>query len=363
MNELVKFITDAKAPELPADRAATWSLIGRGKLVMDQGLQQRSHTLRTLLLDYEKMEALALTQALDKYKATHTEMVAFRRSYTTFLDQAVDQCMTSEKEYDPRTNDIFRKATARNLELREEAQRKVNASNAKATEIATFNAHYKNEWYRLAAAYRTTLDTIIHNAYTTCLQQKIPADNVHIAITAATSAMNTTRPPELVKIQRVLIPDAEATTLFGSIAAPNWPAIYKEYVEKLNTTFSMYANDLAAADAVVEQLSIQFNAEQAQAQQQVNTQAAATVLTETASIVIATPEGLKPITETSRIKIETKSEVWVVAIQSAFLANFQKCFPMLGNKDYSLINIKQQAAALDAAGVKVSGIEYETIKK
>ncbi len=361
LNELVLYAQNE--PKLPADRQTTWDLMGRAKLVMDKGLQLRSLEIQTIFRDYEKMDAVKLAEALAMYNKKYKEMVAFRKGYTKYLDMAIDQCMILEKSYEPATNETYKKVAAFELSEREKANKKVLEQSAKNNEIAAFNAHVKNEYYRLAAGYSAGLNKIIHDAHVMCLTQKTPVDNVHVAISAAKSAMLLEKPGLMQKFNRTHITDPEAQALFAACHKPDWAGIFKEASEALTEKFSMYAHDLAAADVVVQQATIDFNAQAVQASNELAQVQAATVLTESAFVLTATPEGLKPITEVSKIAIVDDSQAWVVAIMAAFMGNFQKCFPTLRVKKYSQITIQQMAAALDAAGIKVADVKYSDIKK
>jgi len=90
---------------------------------------------------------------------------------------------------------------------------------------------------------------------------------------------------------------------------------------------------------------------------------AATTLIEQANNFSAAPAGMKSVIELTRIKILDNDQKWIVTIIAAFLANFQKAFSKVGVKLYSKLTVSQMAKALDDAGVKVEGIEYEEIKK
>jgi hypothetical protein len=175
--------------------------------------------------------------------------------------------------------------------------------------------------------------------------------------------MKDVRPPALEKFARSLVTDAEAAAIFKTIPQPQWAEIYKAEIEALKEKFSMYANDLASAEVVLEQTQVQFDAQLQQQQQQLQATSAAVVLTEQANVTFATGGGFKPVTETSKIKIVDDNQRWVVAIMSAFMAHFQKCITFVKVKKYSELKIAQMAAALDQAGVKVEGIEYEPITK
>lgn len=365
MADLVKYAEPIA--ELPADRQNSWLLMGRGKLVMDKALQAKVLELQIVLKDYATITIAnvgTLTEKLALYRKLHTAIIDSRKEYTQYLDLVKEQCMKFEKQYDPEDNAEYQGAARHELLLREQATAAANSTANKNAEKASFIAHVKNEWFRIVDDYRNSLSAIVHQAYTTCLSQKIPADKIEPAIVAAKAAMKTTQPPQMVKYKRMLIPDNEAIEIFNSIAKPDWAAVYKEAIASIEDKFSMYINDLASADAVLQQTTIQFNAEQQQAKNDLAARQAATVLEESAiGSITSMPEGFKQITETSCIAIETKNPKWVAKIMAAFLANYEAAFSKLRNSDYSKINIEQMAKALDAASVKVEGINYEEIKK
>jgi len=250
-NPLVLYTNDA--PQLPADRTASWLLMGRAKMKMDAGLALKALEIQKLLLPYAIIGKVfgpdgklipfkdwpadakeytkkipELTAMLTSYRKLYDDMVEFRKGYTCFLDMAKEQCMSVEKTYEPKTSTSYAKAAAFELELRLQVTATTNATNAKNDEITGFTAHCKNEYLRLSAQYRQDLAQIIHDAYMTCLKQKTPEDMVHVAVTAAKAAMFDTKPQEMGKYKRTLLPDAEAIAIFTALHKPDWQQIYKE---------------------------------------------------------------------------------------------------------------------------------------
>lgn len=385
-NPLVLYVGDT--PQLPADRQASWLLMGRAKMKMDKGLELKALEIQKLFAPYAIIGKVfttdgkmipfkdwpadakeytnsvpALTTALAEYRKLQLEMVEFRKGYTSFLDMAKDQCMAVEKTYDPKTSTSYAKAAAFELELRVQITNAANATASKNDEISGFTAHCKNEYMRIAAQYRQDLAQIIHDAYMQCITQRTPVDMSIVAINAAKDAMKVVKAQEMGKYKRTLLTDPEAVEIFGKLHKPDWIEMYKDALKNLADKFSMYPNDLASADVVIEQEAVQFNAIVVEQNNELGSQMAATTLQEQANMFSSAPAGMKAVTELTRIKIIDNDQRWVVTVMAAFMANFQKAFSKVGVKLYSKLTIAQMAKALDDAGVKVEGIEYEDIKK
>jgi hypothetical protein len=351
-------------PPLPAEKQKVWNLMGQAKVAMDQALQKAALEIQPILANYTTMDHPALEKAIAAYKETHKKMVGIRQDYTGYLDAAKDMCMATERLYDPKTNETFIGATRRELELREAAHKAAQAIYAKQSEEQLFRQFIVNEYADMVNGYKTSLFAIIQQAYTSCLEQRTPETNIHIAITAAVAAMRETRPREMGKYDRKIITDAEAMKIFESVPPPNWQNIYNDAAEYLKARFKLYANDLANADKALDAQKDMFAKQQQEQQQQHEATQAANTLLAQATIPVVTPPGMKPIIETTVIEIPTVLDWgWEIRIVAAFLANAQVCQAKVKTKKGGALTTGQMAAALDAAGIKVEGIKYAELKK
>lgn len=356
-------------PPLPENKQRVWNLIGQSKMAMDQRLQALELTIQQILPNYMAMDHPALAKAIAEYKDHHAKMISIRKSFSGFLDDAKAMCMTIEKKWDPANpaNETFQLAEKREFELRESALNAANAANLKTAEEQKFKTFIVNEYHDMVSGYRLALSKIVQDAYNACLSQKTPVENVHIAATAAVGAMRMVRPRVMNKMERKYVSDAEAMKLWEGIPEPGkdgtYQKVFNEAFEAMKTKFSLYANDLANSEMALAQQQELFEKQQQQQQQQAEAERAANTLLSQATVPIVTPAGMKPITETTEIKIEDYSDEWVAKIMAAFLANFQVCMEKVRVKKKSKLDISQMAAALDAAGVKVEGVEYVTLKK
>jgi hypothetical protein len=338
--------------------------MGQAKVAMDLALQKCALEIQQHLANFPTMDQPTLDKALTAYKETYKKMVSVRQGYTSYLDAAKDMCMATERQYDPKTNETYKAATAQEFKLREDALKIAAATNAKSTEEQLFRQFVVNEYADMVQGYKTELFKIIQQAYTTCLEQRTPAENVTPAITAAVAAMRDVRPRTMGKYDRKIVTDAEAMKLFEAVTPPTWQNHFNDAIEFLKAKFKLYANDLANAEKALEQQKITFEQQQTeQTQAHEATQAANTLLAQ-ATIPIVTPPGMKPIIETTVIDIPTVLDwEWELRIISAFLAHAPVCKPKVKTKKGGALTTAQMAAALDAAGVSVDGIKYSELKK
>jgi hypothetical protein len=351
-------------PPLPEGKQQLWNLMGQAKVAMDQALQRAALEIQQHLANFPTMDQPALDKALAAYRETHKKMVGIRQNYTGYLDAAKDMCMGTERTWDPKTNETYKAAVAREFTLRDEAQKKATTDQAKTTEEQMFRAFVVNEYADMVLGYKTEQFKIIQQAYTTCLEQRTPVENTTVAITAAVAAMREVRPRSMNKYDRKLVTDAEAMKLFEAVTPPTWQNHFNDAIEFLKAKFKLYGNDLANADKALEQHKITFEQQQQTQQNDHEAATAATTLLAQATIPIVTPAGMKPIIETTVIEVPTVLDWgWEMRIVAAFLSNAQICQPKVKTKKGGALTTGQMAAALDAAGVKVEGIKYADLKK
>lgn len=357
-----------QAPELEPQRREAWYLVGRGKMVMDAELQKRALSIQGIAQGWQTMNQPTLAEAIKKWRAEHASMIEVRGEFTQYIDEAKSQCMKVEKEYDPKTNETYKSMVALELSLREAEANKVNEANELINETAAFKAHMINQYQELACDYRDKLRQLVHDTYTLCLTQKTPPENVQPAINACVAAMRVTMPKDLVIFKRTRLSDADAGVIVAGLRQPSFADIFNEYLKEINDKFSMYANDLANAEQALANQTAVFEAQKVEdhVNDQAEKQANELYISATTHVLTAAP-GMKPVTETSKIKITGESKEWCAKIMAAFLANFaiaiEKVRVKKDKPDYSTLSIERMAAALDAASIRVDGIEYEQIKK
>ncbi len=353
MNELQLF---ANGTELPKEREASWILLGKGKAKLDAQLTSQELNMQGVLLG-----ALPLAEKLATYKKQYADLVDFRKSYTKLLDLAKDQCMVVEKRCDPKTNAEFLKVEAAELEERKVAAENDRKARAIAEERAALKAYLTNAYAQQAYDYRYELTSIVNKAYENALRSKKPVDSVDTEVKLTIEQLRSVMIQPIPKFNLQLLSKEDAKIVHDSVDRTPINSVLADAKSLLDEKFSMYANDFANAEAIIEQERIQNAAAAQLASQALEQQKAITTLTTNADVYVeATTKGVK---ESTSIKIEDDSQKWVLTIISAFAANFQQAFPKIKNKKYSSLTVAQMAAALDNAGIEVKGVQYETTQK
>lgn len=358
MQELILYTNDA--PILDPERFAGWQLVARGKQKCDALLQKQSLELQGILFGWEQADQKTLADKLAAYRKAWGELVDIRKNFTVILDNLKEATMKTEKEYDPKNLAQYKYAEQRELEFRKEAAQEAAKMQAKAQEIARFNAHVMNQYAAVAMDLKARFERIAQEVYEHCLHAKTPEAEIGGAKDIAIQTMAAEKPLQYSVFQRTLITNQEAAELGNKIQPPDFKAILEYGVNFLESRFSMYANDLANAEAAIINSRTELQASQVTAQAEADQAAAINQLAQTATAYVEPGPTVK---KTTSIVVETDSEKFVMTIMAAFMGNFQQAFKKLRVKDYSKINVGQMAAALDAAGVTVEGVTYKTIEK
>lgn len=346
---------------IPEAQQSAWIALAAQRNVVAADLQKRELALQALLLNQPKEK---LSEQLKLYRLEHTALVEARRKFTSIIDEKIVQkLMEFEKRTDPKTYDVYLQAVKDELQYRTDEDKKLSDQRTLATETANFKIHFQNQFNTIATNFRVKCNDIIMQAYASCLDAKTPADQIHVAISAATAAITDLKNDAPEKFVRIHLKDAEAKEIFLSLNQPDFAAIRKEYIDSLPDRFEMYANDLANAEQAVELLKQEAQAINQQLLQETKSENAANDLLEHAAAYIIPVDGHKSVVEVSEIKIIDDDPAWCLKIMTAFITNFNSCFTKIRVKKYSELKVSQMAAALDAADLKVKDVEYIITKK
>lgn len=322
--------------------------------------------MQGIVSGYDTMKLEDLQKAIKEYKVTLKIASGVRMDYTKYVDEVKRQCMPFENFWATDTNPTYLSMQARELTLRQQAIDGTAAANDKLAESAAFKTHLITEFQNLACDYRDKLAYIAHQARVVCLQAKTPPDMVQKAIDAAIASMQVCAPRDMVRFERKHLSDAEAQKIYDSLSKPDYEFIWNDSVATLNRSFEMYANDLANADAVV--VAVKNDFEETKKEQHVQdvaqTQAAELYVKATTDLLKVEP-GVKPVTESLRITRTgyEKDIEWALKIMAAFMANVGVCAPKIRAKTFTAMTVDQMCSALDAANIRVAGIQYETFTK
>lgn len=337
-----------------------WQLLAKKKNEVFEELKKKELATQGILLNVADDK---LADKLAEYDKAFTDLVEYRLSYTNQVrDALITKAMEFEKRVDPKNNETYKTLDARELLLREEKQKTIDATNDLNAEKTKFKTHFINEFTRLSTDFRTKCLATINEAYNACLYAKTPPGQAPNTIKVVEQALDALVTPQPNKFVRTLVSNVDAKELFAGLVKPDYKAIRKEYVEDLKTKFSLYPNDLANAATAIKTNNEQTTQVTQKMISESNQTVAANELMALAENVTVAEPGFKGVTEVSKIKLFDNDQKWVAKVIVAFVKNFEAAFPKLRTKKYSQISVAQMAAALDNANLKIEGIEYEIIK-
>ncbi len=354
MQELILYTQDA--PELPAEKITTWTLVARGKAKMDDMLRKDGILLESFL----NSEDPDLAERVKQYKNVYGVMQNHRKEFTVVIDAVKDMCMATEKLYDPKSNSRFLAMESAELTERKRKADEQNAKKGIAEEELRFRSHVTNQYIIMATAYKQQLMEIAFQCKQHCLAAKTPADNVQNAINLATKAMQEVQPQKVAPFNFVHLKQADIQRIASEIPVPQLQTYMNDAYNALISSFELYANELANAEQVLESAKKIHEEEVAEVVAEAEQEVVSNNLVAQAGVYIGDEVKIKSKTA---IKILDDNKEFIVRICSAFVANFQVCIEHVGVKKLSNLNVKQMAVALDDAGVVVKGVEYVTTEK
>lgn len=347
-------------PILPTPNAKYWLQIGIGQLKLSESLTAIEQRFSVGIVKLARIDGEAdaayqqrLAAGLPELKKIADEAVNTRKGYTTHLDAAKDACMKVEKLL--AASPEWTALTAKELELRKAMAAEAESVAALEREKTAFRLHFVNEFDRITADLRGRLAGFVSTAYKQALETKMPVEGIPGWIKEHEAGIGKLLPVGPNPFARKLLNDADAMTIYNSIAKVPVAAIQKEAIESLHEKFSTYTSDLANVDAAIQHEVVTFEATVIEAAKEVEQQAAVNTLLAT-SQSFAIPEG-----PTVKVKESIDARGLTIpeatAIQAAFLLHGERAWGKVRSAPEKL-TVAQQAAALDAIEVRVIGVRY-----
>ena len=302
----------------------------------------------------------SVQEAIREAKGTMAEAKGKRLAFSRMIDEKL---LTPAMAYEKRMAELIDQAGATELELRKEAEKVAQSGQALQNEIAAYRAHITNEWYRIAAEYRTELHGLVTHCYVTLLRNKMNPQHIGEAIDNLERVLRDVVVPKPAKFNRTLIDDNTARDIVASVQPFDAKWELEHIVTELPERFKMYAHDLENAEAAAE-------AAMKEAQEQAADTAQKLAVEQATNVLIAEAETV--IIDTPRVKRELKivvieSEQWATTIVANFLKNWQYCNKYVRVKSWAKLTIAQMADALakhiSETGETIANITTEEVCK
>lgn len=369
------------------ERQLSWLQLANSKAIIKTTLETKELELQGLLINFEAsfpeidfaaavipiekqqeyVKALENLQAkIAEYNSGAKQLPEIRKGYTRYLDVIYDELMQPEKR--AVKWETFLKAQQFFLTARKNVEAINNRAIEKQKEQDSFRAHFQNEYIRIAAEYRANLLKQITDAYTLALKDpNITNEGLTQFVKATWAAMQDIKPGAPSTFSFSINTREEMVPVFQNIPAPNYGEILEEAKKEINSKFSMFWQDKQNADA-----AIKFaEDEQKRNEQKIKDEAARSASVNTLMAQAGSSSGatltmdtsLKPVQRKIKMVIDDSDPSWALKVASAFVGNWEKAIRFCGVKKYGNLSIRQMAAALDEAQIKVSDVQYEEIEK
>jgi hypothetical protein len=351
----------AKLENTPSpQQVQAWTALAQNKNQYQVNLQARELELQDLLLKVDISSHTAIDEALATYRKKHSEMVAYRKEFTSIIDTNIVQpLMAFEKRADYKSNEKYVICESTSLKLRKEEKAKADAAAALEAERNSFIAHIKNEFFRLESKFINDLNTQIDTAYNAFLMAKVEKpilSNVEVNMKAV-------KLDSLNKFNWVLLTPEDCSALYASITPPNYGQILADKIAMLPEIFINYSNDLLDVEAAAERREQEAKLAEIEAAKKVEQEIAVNNYVAQAAVTnVAAP----------KIKVQVTIEylntpVWAKTVLMIFLNNFDILSIYVRVKDWSKLSIGQMTDAMakhaSETGETFSGLLYTEIEK
>lgn len=334
-----------------------WLRLAEIKTNLFNELQQHELACQLNLNNITQLDDLEIVQRhIKESKATMTEAKNKRLAFSRMLDEKLT---APAMEYEKRMAAAIETASKHELNLRLRAEKEAESAQAYNNEVAAFKAHVQNEWYRIAAEYRHTINQMINNCYTTLLRNHVDPKKVPDAIDDLIRVMHLEPVPAAEKFKRTLISDTQARELIAECRPFHKEGALQEIIKEIPERFAMYAHDLQNAEEAAKALEEQQAKIAAENAQKLAAEQATNILI--AKAETATIDAPKVKRE---LKIVTENtESWAMAVVGNFLKNWQYCNKFVRVKSWEKLTIAQMADALakhiSETGEDLQGLKFE----
>jgi hypothetical protein len=356
--------------------AQGWLSLAANKVIVFDKLKRDELAIQSHLAGIEKLSNVSdatpdetvknnlevVQSSLERAKKLFDESKESRLAFTKTIE---DKLISPAMEFEKRSTLLLEGAKNREFNLRKIVNDRNSASAMKQTEHANFEAHIKNEYFRIAAKYRTDLETLIFNAYKTALQQRQPLDQIEKYKQTIVTMMGEIKLDSFRRFERQIVSnehgqalldvngnpvykytsDAEAMEIFGRVKkydATNDLIVAKNTLEN---KFAMYAHDLQNADAAIAAQQNAFNSTITAIDSDAQIEQSTNKLVASAAVGTIVTSGNAKI-KTKMDVVPENSEQWEMAVLNSYIKNFVDCQQFITAKERKNRKLDQFATAL-----------------
>lgn len=340
-----------------------WIGLSKKKTDLTEALIKAELAVQATLLNIEQEKDLPKIQlAISTAKNQAAAAKERRLLFTRMLDERmIGPLMLFEKNND----ELIAKASKYELATRSTAATVANKVQLKATEEAQYKAHIVNEYLRVAADYRLTLENRIMFYYKQSLERKTEVSHIPALKQDIKGELPNIELVPFVKFARSLVTDVEAVAIFNAIAKYDPAPDLAKAIEQVDTQFSLYANDLKNATVAIASVEEQIQQRNAEVFEAVSTEVAVNTLIASAGVPqINVPKVKKSVA----VVVDGTSEAWAMAVIGNGTKNWQVIKTYLKVKSWDKLSLGHIAVALgklktDFPDTEMKGIIFEDVEK
>lgn len=280
-----------------------------------------------------------LSQSIKDAKQLAKEAKDKRLVFSRLIDEKLT---TPLMEFEKRNDLLIKDAEGKELELRIAAEKENEKANALINEETAFKNHFFNEFTRVVGEYKRRVYAEISEMYKVALNMESPTCQA-VAFIKDELRVTIETKYEIAKINkfnRVLLDDEKANEIYKGIIKPNVDEIKGEMlneIEKVFANFDIDKENAAAATLAIEKAS-EKKAEEAKLEEQQTI--ALNSLINSTNVVAET-------TVKRELKIDfIESEAFVKSAIATFLTDFEILKPLLRNKKWESLTVKQMVEAI-----------------
>lgn len=293
-------------------------------------------------------------------KSVMAEAKAKRLEFTRMIDEKLN---VPSMLYEKRMADLINTASAYELELRKKESEQAEKEQAYLNEVSAFRNHIINEWFRIAAEYRNSLEKAVRQCYINCLRDRHPESLMPEMIDNTAAIISKFDLSEFDKFKRVLITDGQAKEIFDSIEKYNKAEDLKRSIDTIKDVWAAYPFDLANAENAIKAIELSSAKKEADNLQALEIELATnTLIAQAETIIIDTPKVKREM----KIVI-VESEAWAKTILVNFIRLLPHLAPKLRVKSWAKLSIGQMAEAINKhineTGETINGLKLEEVCK
>lgn len=339
-----------------------WLRLSQLKTITFGVLEKNELKVQALLLNCEAITELPEIQdKLKQAKDVAAEAKDARLQFTRMIDEKL---YSPAMLFEARNNVLILVAIAHELKLRTAAAKEAEAGNELNKEIDLFKAHVINEYFRIATEYRDTLDRRITFYYTGALQQKMPVAALEKYKQDIRAELPQIELSKFVKFDYKVMTKDKAMEIFGVIHAYNPEEDLKAAIQKIDTKFAMYAEDLQNAEAAITAAKENQEKESSELKNKLTQEVAVNNLTAQAQLMVMS--NAPKVKKMMKVQ-EADTEAWGLAVMSNFIKNWSDVKEYVKVKQWGNLKVSQMAEALGKLntekGTKLSGLVVIEISK